>query len=133
VNIIEQLRARIAGDAQPTDPMRVSRVRIVPVTAGELRAACQANPTHPLAATFAKAVAGFPDGQKVNVEHADLAAVIDNADVATEESIEENLGVRARVVRKTLVPRSPEPARRAAASAPTPAASPAPAAAKTKD
>lgn len=95
---LDKLRARITGAAQPTEPMAVTAVKIVRITAGELRAACDANPRHPLSTLKRQSVADFPDGQVVYVEQPDLLAILDDARVVRTETIRG----KTRVITKTL-------------------------------
>lgn len=104
---LEKLRARITGAAQPTEPMAVTAVKVVRITAGELRAACDANPRHPLSAAKRRSVADFPDDQVVYVEQPDLLGIIDDARVVRTETIRG----KTRVVTKTLHKPGTPPAR----------------------
>lgn len=99
---IETLRQRIHGQAEPVQPMRQQRAEIVGVTAGEIRAACEANPNHALAAVLRRSTRPYPDGHRLYVEKPDLLALLDDAEVVVEESLEDTPAGKVRVVRKTL-------------------------------
>lgn len=93
--------------------MRVKEAKVSAVTAGEIRAACEANPSHPVAAVYLKAAKPFPDDATLHVEAIDLVALIDGAEVVIEEAVEDD----ARVQRKAI---KPKPAKPLPAPAPAP-------------
>ncbi len=71
------------------EPLKVNRARHFKTDASTLRAAIEANPTHPVALAFTKGVRGLPDNKVVTVEHVDLEALLDDKNVElNEEEIE---------------------------------------------
>ena len=96
---LDELRRRLAESDAKVQPLKVRQAKLVKATAAELIAACEANPDHPVAAIYCKATYRMPPAKQIMVEAVDLEALLDNAEVVTEEVIEGD----ARVVRKRLV------------------------------
>lgn len=119
----EDLRARIkkqeSGEVEAVAPMHVHKNKSFACTVQELLMACEANPDHPNAKTFRKAVKGQPPQSTVRVDMLDLEAVLDDKDV--EEDVKQEMvnGQMSNVHRKRLVPRKKQAATASAGSAPT--------------
>lgn len=104
---LEELRKRMAEDGSAPQGMSVHTAKGMKVTASEIRAACEANPEHPVAKIYGKAAKDRPDDYLLSVEVVDLQALLENREVTTEGGIEGGV----KVTRKKLGPKiaAPEP------------------------
>lgn len=81
-----------AGATVPTtmdvDPLKVWRTPGMEVSARDLKALAETNPKHPVAQSFAKAVANAPDNQRVTVHQIDLQALLEGKESIIDETLE---------------------------------------------
>lgn len=107
----DDIRKRIASHRdnreQPIQRVGVREEPTFRITAGELRAACEANPQHPVAAVYRKAAGNLHDDYPLAVERVDLEALLDNKSVKPVTVVENGV----RVTRKQLVDAAPKATR----------------------
>jgi hypothetical protein len=81
-NLLKRLESGSSSGAQQmVAAMRVQELRTFEVTAGDLKAAIEANPDHPIADNLKKGIRGMKAKQTVYVDRVDLEALIKDCDV----------------------------------------------------
>lgn len=105
---LDSLKQRLQGENSDSAPatMILHKSKTIKVTVKELREATDANPNHPAAKVFRKAIERLPEDKTVIVDRADLQALIDNAEVEVIDTPGEHRGVPV-VVRQKQVKSKP--------------------------
>ncbi len=84
---IDLLRNRLNDkDRNAIPSMAIVKAECMEVTADQLKKACEANPSHPVAEVYGKAVDGLDPSAKVNIEVVDLQALLDDLDTEVVEA-----------------------------------------------
>lgn len=104
---VDDLRARLNAKVQPKQAsaieLPVQKARMFNLTVGQLRATCEANKDHPLAADKIESVKGMADHEEVICERIDIEAILDNKDVFIERRLQVIDGKDVTTVEKKLV------------------------------
>jgi hypothetical protein len=78
------------------DPLLLDKQAVIEVTVGELKEALLTNPDHSQAATYRKAIEGFPDTMQVTVDRISLTALLENKELLVKEEIVGSQRIRTR-------------------------------------
>lgn len=116
-SVLDRLKNK-KDDSNKTTDLQEIPLKPFKLTAAELRAVCDKNPTHPLATDKRKSVAGLPPTTEVVCDQPDIEAILDNKDVElhTHEVERDIMGEPTKVIvkekrlvtRKTAVEAKPK-------------------------
>jgi hypothetical protein len=109
--VIENLQKRIENitDEKPTiaEQIVTRESRVLNVKASELRECINANPDHPVAKVYAKAVQRYGNDEPLAVDAVDIESLIGGHEVQTEEVVENGQKFLRKSVKKAEQPVTP--------------------------